>query len=139
MSGHMFFADRWPGFDDATYAAVRLLEILAAEGRTMGELLADVPLTFATPEIRFGCPDAIKFAVVRARDRALPRERTEVLDIDGARVDFGDGAWGLCRASNTQPVLVLRFEARTPERLAAIRLEVEAAVEAPSPGSARPS
>jgi len=138
MSGHMFFADRWPGFDDATYAAVRLLEILAAEGRTMGELLADVPLTFATPEIRFGCPDVIKFAVVRRVTEHF-RAKYPVLDIDGARVDFGDGAWGLCRASNTGPVLVLRFEARTPERLAAIRLEVEAAVEAAVAGEREPS
>ncbi|MFO0591928.1 MAG: phosphomannomutase/phosphoglucomutase [Polyangiaceae bacterium] len=127
MSGHMFFADRWPGFDDATYAAVRLLEILGAEGKTMGELLADVPLTFVTPEIRVDCPDAIKFEVVRAVTEHY-RATHPVLDIDGARVDFGDGAWGLCRASNTGPVLVLRFEARTAERRDAIRAEVEAVV-----------
>lgn len=129
MSGHMFFADRWPGFDDATYAAVRLLEILGAEGKTMGELLADVPRTFATPEIRVACPDAVKFEVVR-RVTERYRARCPVLDIDGARIDFGDGAWGLCRASNTGPVLVLRFEAATPERRDAIRADVEAAVAA---------
>ncbi|MEZ4298122.1 MAG: phosphomannomutase/phosphoglucomutase [Polyangiaceae bacterium] len=129
MSGHMFFADRWPGFDDATYAAVRLLELLGAEGKTMGELLADVPETFATPEIRFACHDAIKFEVVR-RVTDHFRARFPVLDIDGARVDFGDEAWGLCRASNTGPVLVLRFEARTAERRDAIRAEVEAVVAA---------
>ncbi len=135
MSGHMFFADRWPGFDDATYAAVRLLEILAAEGKTMGELLADVPQTFATPEIRVTCPDALKFEVVR---RVTERYRAThpVLDIDGARIDFGDGAWGLCRASNTGPVLVLRFEATTPERRDAIRAEVEAVVAAAVSGLA---
>ena len=127
MSGHMFFADRWPGFDDATYAAVRLLEILGEEGKTMGELLADVPTTFATPEIRVTCPDAIKFDVVREVTSHY-RATHPVLDIDGARVDFGDDAWGLCRASNTGPVLVLRFEARTPERRDAIRAEVEAVV-----------
>lgn len=129
MSGHMFFADRWPGFDDATYAAVRLLEILGDAGETMGELLADVPRTFSTPEIRRACPDAIKFEVVR-RVTEHYRETHSVLDIDGARVDFGDGAWGLCRASNTGPVLVLRFEALTPERRDAIRAEVEAIVDA---------
>jgi phosphomannomutase / phosphoglucomutase len=135
MSGHMFFADRWPGFDDATYAAVRLLEILAAEGKTMGELLADVPRTFATPEIRVACPDAVKFDVVR-RVTDHFRASHPVLDIDGARVDFGDGAWGLCRASNTGPVLVLRFEAMTPERRDAIRAEVEAVVAAAVSGLA---
>lgn len=127
MSGHMFFADRWPGFDDAIYAAVRLLELLGAEGKTMGELLADVPRTFATPEIRVSCPDAIKFDVVR-RVTDKYRATHKVLDIDGARIDFGEGAWGLCRASNTGPVLVLRFEATTPERRDAIRAEVEAVV-----------
>ncbi len=129
MSGHMFFADRWPGFDDATYAAVRLLEILGAEGKTMGELLSDVPVTFTTPELRVDCPDAIKFEVVR-RVTEHYRATHAVLDIDGARVDFGDGAWGLCRASNTGPVLVLRFEARTAERRDQIRAEVEAVVAA---------
>jgi phosphomannomutase/phosphoglucomutase len=137
MSGHMFFADRWPGFDDATYAAVRLLEILGAEGKTMGELLADVPQTFATPEIRVGCPDAIKFEVVR-RVTEHYRATHPVLDIDGARVDFGDGAWGLCRASNTGPVLVLRFEALTSERLDAIRAEVEGVVAATVEGLSAP-
>jgi len=127
MSGHMFFADRWPGFDDAIYAAVRLLEIVGAEGRTLRELLADVPQTFATPEIRVDCPDALKFGVV-SRVVAHYRGRYPVLDIDGGRFDFGDGAWGLCRASNTQPVLVLRFEARSVERLEAIRREVEGVV-----------
>jgi phosphomannomutase/phosphoglucomutase len=127
MSGHLFFADRWFGFDDAIYASVRLLEILAAEGRTLGELLADVPGTVVTPEIRVDCLDAVKFDVV-ARVREHFRRTHPVLDVDGARIDFGDGAWGLCRASNTQPVLVLRFEAATADRLAAIRAEVERVV-----------
>jgi phosphomannomutase/phosphoglucomutase len=127
MSGHLFFADRWFGFDDAIYASVRLLEIVAREGKTLGQLLADVPPTFTTPEIRVDCLDAVKFDVV-AQVRARFRATHPVLDVDGARIDFGDGAWGLCRASNTQPVLVLRFEARTEERLAAIRAEVERAV-----------
>lgn len=127
MSGHLFFADRWFGFDDAIYASVRLLEILAARGETLGELLADVPPTVVTPEIRVDCLDAVKFDVV-ARVREHYRRTHPVLDVDGARVDFGDGAWGLCRASNTQPVLVLRFEATTAERLAAIRADVERVV-----------
>lgn len=129
MSGHMFFADRWPGFDDAIYATARLLEILAREGRPLRELLADLPETFSTPEIRVDCPDAVKFEVVR-RVQDHYRKDHRVIEIDGARVDFGDGAWGLCRASNTGPVLVLRFEARTPERRDAIRAEVEAVVAA---------
>jgi phosphomannomutase/phosphoglucomutase len=127
MSGHMFFADRWPGFDDAIYAAIRLLEILGNEGKTMGELLSDLPATFATPELRVDCPDTLKFAVVRVVT-AHYQATHAVLDIDGARVDFGDGAWGLCRASNTGPVLVLRFEARTQARCDAIRAEMEAVV-----------
>lgn len=129
MSGHMFFADRWPGFDDAIYAAVRLVEIVAAEGKTLRELLADVPATFATPEIRVDCPDAIKFDVVREVVAHYKGSRP-VLDIDGGRVDFGDGAWGLCRASNTQPVLVLRFEARSVARRDEVQAEVEGVVKA---------
>jgi phosphomannomutase/phosphoglucomutase len=127
MSGHMFFADRWPGFDDAVYATVRLVEIVAREGKGLRELLADVPETFVTPEIRVPCPDAIKFDVVR---RVLARywPTHKVIDIDGARIDFGAGAWGLCRASNTGPVLVLRFEARSEARRDEIRHEVEEAV-----------
>lgn len=127
MSGHIFFADRYFGYDDAIYAAARLLEIVAAEKKPLSALLADVPRTYATPEIRVDCADDAKFAVV---DKVLAhyREKYEVLDIDGARVDFGDGAWGLCRASNTQPVLVLRFEAKTETRLAEIRADVEGVV-----------
>ncbi|AUX48332.1 phosphomannomutase [Sorangium cellulosum] len=129
MSGHMFFADRWFGFDDAVYASVRLLEIVAREGRPLSALLADVPETFATPEIRVDCPDAVKFDVVR-RVTDHFRSVRPVVDIDGARVDFGGGAWGLCRASNTGPILVLRFEARSVVRRDEIRAEVEAIVAA---------
>ncbi|WP_437483410.1 phosphomannomutase/phosphoglucomutase [Sorangium sp. So ce1014] len=129
MSGHMFFADRWFGFDDAVYATVRLLEIVAREQRPLGELLADVPLTFATPEIRVDCPDAVKFEVVRRVTEHFRRVRP-VVDIDGARIDFGGGAWGLCRASNTGPILVLRFEARSVADRDAVRAEVEAVVSA---------
>ncbi len=119
MSGHMFFADRYFGFDDATYAACRLLEILASTGQTISQLLADVPETFTTPEIRVDCPDHLKFEVVR-RVADVFKKDYRIIDIDGVRVLFDDG-WGLVRASNTQPALVLRFEASTPERLEEIR------------------
>ncbi len=127
MSGHLFFADRYLGYDDAVYAACRLLEILAATGKTIAQLLADVPKTYSTPEIRMECADNIKFEVVRKVTEYF-RQRAKVIDIDGARVLFDDG-WGLVRASNTQPALVLRFEALTPERLKEIRLTVETALE----------
>ncbi|MEL7641140.1 MAG: phosphomannomutase/phosphoglucomutase [Solidesulfovibrio sp.] len=123
MSGHMFFADRYYGFDDGLYAAARLAEIVAASDVPLGEMLADWPATVNTPEIRLDCPDAIKFDVVK-RAKAHFRERYEVIDVDGVRLTFPDG-WGLLRASNTQPVLVLRFEAETPERLAEIRRIIE--------------
>lgn len=129
MSGHLFFADRYLGFDDATYAALRLLEIVAASGKPMSALLSDVPVTFATPELRFDCPDALKFGVVE-KVRAHFKARYPVLELDGARVDFGDGAWGLCRASNTQPILVLRFEAKSEARANELRAEVEAVADA---------
>ncbi|MBF0481357.1 MAG: phosphomannomutase/phosphoglucomutase [Desulfovibrionaceae bacterium] len=123
MSGHMFFADRYYGFDDAIYAAARFLEVLDKTGARAGELLADWPQTFNTPEIRLDCPDAIKFEVVRlARDHF--REKYRIIDVDGVRAVFDDG-WGLVRASNTQAVLVLRFEAQSEERLAAIRRDME--------------
>ncbi len=127
MSGHIFFSDRYFGYDDAVYATCRLLEILASTGKSVGELLADVPKTFNTPEIRVDCPDDIKFNVVEKVTDYF-RSREEVIDIDGARVLFGDG-WGLVRASNTQPALVLRFEALSEERLGVIRETVESALE----------
>ncbi len=127
MSGHIFFADRYFGFDDALYAAARLLEILAHARRPLSSLLADVPRTYATPELRMSSSDEEKFGVV---EKVLAHYRASfpVLDIDGARVDFGDGAWGLCRASNTQPVLVLRFEAKTEARRDEIRRDMESVV-----------
>ncbi|MEJ2659801.1 MAG: phosphomannomutase/phosphoglucomutase [Desulfobacteraceae bacterium] len=127
MSGHIFFADRYFGFDDAVYATCRLLEILADTGKTIGELLVDVPKTFNTPEIRVEMPDNVKFKVVE-RVTDYFRQREKVIDIDGARVLFGDG-WGLVRASNTQPALVLRFEALSDKRLAEIRTIVESALD----------
>jgi phosphomannomutase/phosphoglucomutase len=126
MSGHMFFSDRYFGFDDAVYASCRLLEILVDSGKKLSELLSDVPQTYATPEIRVACPDHIKFDVVQRVTRFF-KEKYDVIDIDGVRVLFPDG-WGLVRASNTQPALVLRFEALTAERLEAIRNLVESAL-----------
>jgi phosphomannomutase/phosphoglucomutase len=122
MSGHIFFSDRYYGYDDAIYASLRLFEILSRSPGSLSSLLADVPRYFITPEIRVDCPDRIKFKVIEDLRRALaPGHR--IIDIDGLRVVYGDG-WGLVRASNTQPVLVLRFEARTRERLEEIRREM---------------
>jgi phosphomannomutase/phosphoglucomutase len=131
MSGHLFFADRYYGYDDALYAALRLLEIVARDPRSLGEMLADVPKTFSTPELRVDCPDAIKFDVVKAVLAHYRAKGANVVDIDGARISFGtasDPAWGLVRASNTGPVLVMRFEATSAARLAEIRGEVEGVV-----------
>jgi phosphomannomutase/phosphoglucomutase len=123
MSGHMFFADRWFGFDDAVYAGVRLVELLTRSSQTLAELYDTLPVLHNTPEIRMACADDIKFEVVR-RAVAAFRASYPVVDIDGARVTF-PGGWGLVRASNTGPVLVLRFEADTPARLAEIQNLVE--------------
>lgn len=126
MSGHMFFADRYYGFDDALYAACRLLEIISKSGVPLSSHLSDLPPTCATPEIRIDCPDERKFAIVQAVLAKFQRDY-DVIAIDGARINFGKG-WGLVRASNTQPVLVLRFEAQSPELLAQYRALVEEAV-----------
>jgi len=126
MSGHLFFADRYYGYDDAIYAALRLMEIVALSGRPLSAQLEGVPRMVSTPEIRVDCPDEIKFQVI-ARVAERFRGRYEVIDIDGVRVLFPHG-WGLARASNTQPVLVLRFEAKDEEHLAQYRREVEEAV-----------
>ncbi|NLI80424.1 MAG: phosphomannomutase/phosphoglucomutase, partial [Deltaproteobacteria bacterium] len=124
MSGHIFFKDRYFGFDDGVYAACRLLEILADSGKTIPELLDGIPPTFSTPEIRVDCPDEIKFEVVERAKNLFVEKGLEVIDVDGARIVFPDG-WGLVRASNTQPVLVLRYEAEKEERLQEIRTLVE--------------
>ena len=127
MSGHIFFADRYYGFDDAIYATLRILEILSHSGVPLHEMLADVPETFATPEIREECDDAEKFGLV---ERVVEHYASthELVDIDGARIQF-PGGWALVRASNTQPVLVLRFEADSESRLEAIRGEVESVLD----------
>ncbi|MGI8842246.1 MAG: phosphomannomutase/phosphoglucomutase [Gemmatimonadaceae bacterium] len=123
MSGHMFFEEGFYGHDDALYAAARLLRILADSGSTMSGQLADVPPFVSTPEIRVDVAEERKFGIVEEAVRHF-RAAYEVIDVDGVRVLFGDG-WGLIRASNTQPVLVMRFEARSAERLQAIRDEFE--------------
>ncbi len=124
LSGHMFFADRWYGFDDAIYAACRIVEILDEEKRPLSALTADLPPMVSTPEIRVECADdRQKFEIVRQVVADLKKDY-KVIDLDGARVEFEDG-WGLIRASNTQPVLVTRFEARTEKRLAQIRSLIE--------------
>ncbi len=119
MSGHIFFAERYFGFDDAIYAGARLLEIVSNTGKTPKELLEGIPKLVNTPEIRVDCPDEKKFLVVSEIAREMKADY-QVVDVDGVRVMFEDG-WGLLRASNTQPVLVLRFEAKTQEGLDRIR------------------
>ena len=123
MSGHVFFGGDWFGFDDALFAAARLLQYVARVGGPLSRLLADLPQTVSTPELRVDCPDERKFGVVE-RAAGYFAARYPVSTLDGVRITFAEG-WGLLRASNTQPVLVLRFEARTPEALATYRGEVE--------------
>ncbi|MFI5305588.1 MAG: phosphomannomutase/phosphoglucomutase, partial [Nitrospiria bacterium] len=126
MSGHIFFADRYYGFDDAIYASCRLLEILVSEKKELSSLLSDLPKTFSTPEIRIDCPDELKFEIVeKLRIKLIPTYKT--IDVDGVRILFDDG-WGLVRASNTQPILVLRFEATSERRLKEIQSEIESAL-----------
>ncbi|MEP7381488.1 MAG: phosphomannomutase/phosphoglucomutase [Gemmatimonadota bacterium] len=123
MSGHMFFSEGFYGHDDALYGAARLLRIVAESGRSVAELLSDVPPFFSTPEIRVECGDDRKFALVEAAAQHFTAIH-DVIVVDGVRVLFGDG-WGLIRASNTQPILVTRYEAVSAERLTAIREEME--------------
>jgi len=127
MSGHIFFADRWYGFDDAIYATARLIEILSRSTVPLSAMLADLPQTYSTPEIRIYASDEVKFAIVDEVRRELAT-RVPIIDIDGVRAIFPRG-WGLVRASNTQAVIVLRFEADTEEDLAAIEKEVRGVLE----------
>jgi len=122
MSGHMFFGGDYLGFDDALFAAARLLEIVSRQPFGLSPLLADLPRTITTPEIRVDVPEAEKFAIVEAAARHFTA-RYPVNTIDGIRITFPDG-WGLLRASNTQPILVLRFEASNHRSLDAARSEV---------------
>lgn len=119
MSGHIFFADEYFGYDDAIYASCRLLRILSNTEEALSSFLSDLPITYSTPEIRIECPDEIKFQVIERLKKELATE-FKIITIDGVRVEFEDG-WGLVRASNTQPVLVLRFEATSQERLEEIQ------------------
>jgi phosphomannomutase/phosphoglucomutase len=128
MSGHLFFADRYFGYDDAIYAGSRLLEILSKTSSQLSELFADLPRTFNTPEIRVECPDEKKFELVETLTREF-KQTHDVVDIDGARIAFENG-WGLIRASNTQPVIVMRFEADSPDHLDAIKQVVEKRIKA---------
>lgn len=123
MSGHIFFNDRYFGFDDAIYATCRVIEILLKEGRPLSTLLSDLPKTFNTPEIRIDCPDEKKFETVERVKKILSKDYP-IIDIDGVRVKFAEG-WGLLRASNTGPILVMRFEASSEERLSEYRKIVE--------------
>ena len=130
MSGHMFFAHRWLGFDDGIYAGARLLELLSRGTRTLAQLADALPVMINTPELRIECPDETKFAVVAEVTRLLradPRV-TDVVDIDGVRAKF-EGGWGLLRASNTQAALVMRCEAQTAPRLAEIKAIIDAHLE----------
>jgi len=129
MSGHIFFKNRYFGFDDAVYASARLLEILTHESRKLSQLLADVPKTHVSPELRVDIPEEKKFEVVRRATEHLRKQGHEIIDVDGVRVTFPDG-WGLIRASNTQPILVLRYEASSKERLKEIQTLIEGTVEA---------
>ncbi|MCE5335902.1 MAG: phosphomannomutase/phosphoglucomutase [Desulfobacteraceae bacterium] len=128
MSGHVFFKDRFFGFDDGIYSSCRLLEILAETGKSIPELLAGIPNTWTTPELRVECSDETKFEVVEQAKLLFRKQDLKIVDVDGVRIVFPDG-WGLVRASNTQPVLVLRYEAETPERLEEIRRLVESTIE----------
>jgi len=122
MSGHLFFADRYFGFDDGIYAAARLVEIVSQLDHPISEELADLPPTFNTPEIRVDCPDEEKFKLVDRVKAQFKKKGYETIDIDGVRVKFKDG-WGLARASNTQPTLVLRFESNSQVGLSQIEGE----------------
>ncbi len=129
MSGHMFFADEYYGFDDAFYAAGRLFRILSHSDGTLSSLLAEVPLKPATPEVRIECPDEKKSDVVSTLQKAYKkRGDVSVIDIDGVRVNFPHG-WGLVRASNTQPALVARAEADSPEHLEEITRDLQASLQ----------
>src|SRR5215475_14848021 len=123
MSGHLFFADRYFGYDDGIYAGARLLEILSHSVEPVSSLLVGIPKTFTTPEIRIECPDDRKFEVVGALTTEFKKTH-EVIDIDGARIQFDHG-WGLVRASNTQAVIVMRFEAHSQTHLEEIKAVVE--------------
>jgi phosphomannomutase/phosphoglucomutase len=123
LSGHICIADDYLGFDDAPYAACRLVDLIARSGRTLSDMVSDFPVYVSTPELRISVTEQNKFAIVEAAQKHFSQTR-DVIDVDGARVKF-DGGWGLLRASNTQPIIVARFEAETEEQLSEIRGEME--------------
>jgi phosphomannomutase / phosphoglucomutase len=127
MSGHMFFADRYYGYDDAIYATCRLLEIVSKSGKPLSHQLEGIPKLVSTPELRIDCPDDKKFRLVQKVAEIYKKQR-QIVDIDGVRVQFEEG-WGLVRASNTQPILVMRFEATNKDLLDKYKNEVEQIVE----------
>ncbi|MDQ6984216.1 MAG: phosphomannomutase/phosphoglucomutase, partial [Ghiorsea sp.] len=124
MSGHFFFADRFLGFDDAVYAGARLMQLLAEQTQPLSSLLDDVPSWVNTPEIIVDCPDDVKFDVVNKAKAHFANQACEMIEVDGMRLVFDDG-WALLRASNTQPALTLRFEAKNKQALAAVRSKLE--------------
>lgn len=126
MSGHIFFAHRYYGFDDALHASARLVEILSSKDATMSELLSDLPKMYSTPEIRVDCPDEVKFSVIEKAQKSF--DDYDVNTMDGVRITFENG-WGLVRASNTQPALVMRFEAETEQQLEKYQALVEGKIE----------
>jgi len=127
MSGHIFFADRYFGFDDAIYSSARLIEFLSRREEKLSQMLSKLPQTFHTPEIRIYASDEVKFKIVEEVKKELARSYP-IIDIDGVRAIFPKG-WGLVRASNTQEVLVLRYEGDTKEDLEAIKREISQVVE----------
>jgi len=120
MSGHMFFADRYYGYDDAIYATLRILEMLTAEQKTLPELIADIPKAETTSEIRITCDDSLKFDIIKKAKEHFHAIGYHPIEVDGLRVEFPYG-WGLLRASNTEACLMLRFEAETKPQLQEIR------------------
>ena len=127
MSGHFFFADRYYGYDDGIYAGMRMAQLLSEKTEKLSDIMAALPKYYSTPEIRIPAPEEKKFQIVKEVTEEFQKQKYEVITVDGARVQFGDG-WGLIRASNTEPALILRFEAKTPERLDVIQKTIKAAL-----------
>jgi phosphomannomutase / phosphoglucomutase len=127
MSGHIFYKNRFFGFDDAPYTAARLLEILSFESKPLSALLADVPVTYSSPELRFDTVEEKKFALVKRCTELLREKGLALVEVDGVRATWPDG-WGLIRASNTTPILVVRYEAKTKERLAEIQTLIDGTI-----------
>jgi len=123
MSGHLFMADDYFGYDDAIYVSIRLVQTLSRQGKKLSELVSELPLYYATPEMRLDCPsDEEKFRIAQKASSYF-QEKYSCLNIDGVRIKFDDG-WGLVRASNTQSVIVCRFEAKSPERMEEIKTAI---------------